>query len=201
MKPDEDTLLTSPTLLARLRQMDDADAWREFLRRYEDRVKGLARRRGLPPADAEDVAQEVFRRVAESIHTFQHSDQRGAFRSWLNQLTRWRVGDFHRRNLRNPAAAQAASEPPSVASEPASDPFSELEAEAREELVRTALRQLQNRIKPVLLQAFELHVLEGQSLLRVAAHLKVSPGSLYVAKFRILRMLREELARLSAELA
>ena len=38
-RPDTDLLLTSPTLLDRLRQLDDADAWREFLVKYERLVK------------------------------------------------------------------------------------------------------------------------------------------------------------------
>jgi RNA polymerase sigma-70 factor (ECF subfamily) len=203
-KPEDDTLLTSPTLLARLRVMDDSEAWREFLVRYEKMIKGMARARGLSAEDCEDIAQEVFRRVAESIHTFEHQNQQGAFRSWLSQLARWRVGDLQRQLRRNRTVPIPASEPEEdtdpIEHPGDSDPVAELEAATREELVRAALRRLQKRVKPASIQAFELLVIEGLPIFKVASMLQMSPGTLYVTKFRVARQLRDELALLRKEL-
>lgn len=205
-KPEDDTLLTSPTLLERLRVMDDAEAWREFLVRYESLVKGMARARGLSAQDAEDIAQEVFRRVAESIHTFEHQNQQGAFRSWLGQLAKWRVGDLQRQLRKVPTVPLHTPDPEGESGTPhpehmaESDPIAEFEAATREELVRAALRRLQKRVKPASIQAFELLVIEGLPILKVASMLRMNPGSLYVAKFRIARQLRDELALLRKEL-
>ncbi len=203
-KPEDDTLLTSPTLLARLRVMDDSEAWREFLVRYERMVKGMARARGLSAEDSEDIAQEVFHRVAESIHTFEHQNQQGAFRSWLSQLARWRVGDLQRQLRRTPTVPIPTPDPEEdtdpIEHPGDSDPVAELEAATREELVRAALRRLQKRVKPASIQAFELLVIEGLPIFKVASMLQMSPGTLYVTKFRVARQLRDELALLRKEL-
>jgi RNA polymerase sigma factor (sigma-70 family) len=205
-KPEDDTLLTSPTLLERLRVMDDSEAWREFLVRYEQMIKGMARARGLSPEDSDDIAQEVFRRVAESIHTFEHQNQQGAFRSWLAQLAKWRVGDLQRQLRKIPTVPIQPPDPDEESDETHpehaadSDPIAELEAVTREELVRAALRRLQKRVKPASIQAFELLVIEGLPIFKVASMLQMSPGTLYVTKFRVARQLRDELALLRKEL-
>jgi RNA polymerase sigma-70 factor (ECF subfamily) len=46
---------TRVTLLVRLRNAHDQDAWRQFVSIYAPVVYGYARRQGLQEADAEDV--------------------------------------------------------------------------------------------------------------------------------------------------
>ncbi len=203
-RPETDLLLTSPTLLDRLRQLDDDDAWREFLVKYERLVKSPALRRGLSSTDADDIAQEVFRRVAESIHTFERRLHQGGFRGWLKQLARWRVGDFQRRRRREQheplpdPADPDESRSPEPTSE--SDPIAELEAAAREELIRTALRRLQGRMKLIQIQAFEMLVLDGRPVTEVCWALQMNPAHVYVAKHRVTARLHDELANLRKEL-
>ena len=59
--------LTRPSLLFRVREWNDSVSWEEFHRLYRRLIYGRARRAGLSHADAEDVAQDVFKRVAETI--------------------------------------------------------------------------------------------------------------------------------------
>ena len=58
--------LTRVTLLTRLKDGADADAWREFVHLYGPVVYGFARKRGLQDADAADLMQEVLRSVARN---------------------------------------------------------------------------------------------------------------------------------------
>ena len=51
---------TRPSLLLRLRNPQDEQAWREFLELYEPLIERLARRRGLQHADARELVQEVL---------------------------------------------------------------------------------------------------------------------------------------------
>src|SRR5829696_555551 len=90
------TLRTRPTLLFRLQDWRDEASWSEFYRLYHNFIFGLARRSGLAHADAEEVTQDVFKRVAETIHEFESDPSRGTFRGWLATLTRWRIMDKHR---------------------------------------------------------------------------------------------------------
>jgi RNA polymerase sigma-70 factor (ECF subfamily) len=72
--PDDDTrsrLHTRPSLLLRIRDSADTEAWRQFADLYARVVYGYCRRRGLQDADAADVTQEVLAQVARSIRSFE----------------------------------------------------------------------------------------------------------------------------------
>src|SRR5262245_30764292 len=87
------SLQTRPSLLLRVRDWEDSSSWNEFYRLYRQLVYGCARRSGLAHADAEEVTQEIFKRVAETIHELDYDPQRGKFRSWLMTLARWRIAN------------------------------------------------------------------------------------------------------------
>ena len=55
---------THHTLLLRLRDSRDEEAWRQFVELYAPAVFRTCRRRGLQEADAADVTQEVLRSIA-----------------------------------------------------------------------------------------------------------------------------------------
>src|SRR5437588_509207 len=80
--------VTRASLLVRIRDGRDRDAWRQFVRLYAPVVYGFARKRGLQDADAADLMQEVFRSVAAAAGRLDYDPARGTFRSWLYTVTR-----------------------------------------------------------------------------------------------------------------
>jgi hypothetical protein len=58
---------TRETLIRRLPDAADVEAWDEFVAIYEPLLFRLARGRGMQPADAEDFVQEVLTAVARNI--------------------------------------------------------------------------------------------------------------------------------------
>ena len=76
---------TRPSLLARVRDLDDHHAWVEFESRYRDLILGYCRRRGLQRSDAEDVRQMVMLNLAQaSSRNFEYQPQRsGRFRDYI----------------------------------------------------------------------------------------------------------------------
>ena len=50
---------TRASLLVRLRDGGDAEAWQEFVHLYAPVIYGFARKRGLQDADSADLMQEV----------------------------------------------------------------------------------------------------------------------------------------------
>jgi RNA polymerase sigma-70 factor (ECF subfamily) len=77
--------LTDAELVARCRTGEDA-AWNELVDRFSRYVYAIAVQAfRLPPADAEDVFQEVFARVYEHLDRLRSDD---AIRPWIAQLTR-----------------------------------------------------------------------------------------------------------------
>src|SRR5712672_2262415 len=97
--------LTRPSLLLRLRDLHDQEAWADFVAIYAPLVYGFARQRGLQEADACDLTQEVLRAVAASADRLEYDPERGSFRSWLYTVTRNKYQDLMRSRRRAPRGA------------------------------------------------------------------------------------------------
>src|ERR1700730_1590119 len=79
---------TRASLLLRLRDPHDHEAWVEFVSLYEHVVYRLLRRNGLQDADARDVMQDLFLAVSRNIDRWDPAKERGSFRGWLRRVAR-----------------------------------------------------------------------------------------------------------------
>src|SRR5579884_1390682 len=74
------------------------EAWRQLVGLYRPLVLFWCGRNGVPAADAEDVAQEVFTAAYAGLDTF-HRDRPGdTFRGWLRGVARNLSRVYFRRN-------------------------------------------------------------------------------------------------------
>jgi RNA polymerase sigma factor (sigma-70 family) len=200
------SLLTRPSLLFRVREWNDSASWEEFHRLYRRLIYGRARRAGLSHADAEDVAQDVFKRVAETIREFDTNPERGSFRGWLMKLTHWRIADKlkSRHEFTPPTGAvqdhagDLASLVEHVAAPTAEE--DEWDREWRQHVLAAATERLARQVKPLHFQVFDLYVLQNWSLLRVTKELRVSPASVYVIGHRLTKRLTAEVEKLQKQL-
>lgn len=201
------TLQTRPTLLFRVREWQDHASWEEFHRLYRRLIYGRARRGGLNHDDAEDVAQEVLKRVAETIKDFDANPERGSFRGWLMQLTQWRIADKFASRGRLPTQAtppRAGEAVPRTATiervpSPGEDE-DEWDREWREHVLAAALERLARKVKPRHFQVFELYVRQQWHVLKVSTELRINPASVYVIGHRLTRQLKDEVAKLQQQL-
>lgn len=102
--PRDEGLLRDRRLAERVRQ-GDAAALRHLYELHADALYTVARRITGSDADAQDVVQEVFLRLSESIETY---EGRGPLASWLRNVTRRRAlvavrSRRRRREIRLPA--------------------------------------------------------------------------------------------------
>jgi RNA polymerase sigma-70 factor (ECF subfamily) len=180
---------TSASLLCRLRQPGEQDAWTRFVKLYTPLLYAWAHRLGLQDQDAADLVQDVFALLVQKLPQFKY-DPQNSFRSWLRTVTlnKWR--DRRRRHV--PAAAGPDGAALADLAAPADDDaFGE--AEYRQHLVSRALQLMQAEFAPRTWKACWEHVVAGRPAAEVAAELGISVGSVYVAKSRVLSRLREEL--------
>src|SRR5437764_4917317 len=82
---------TSISLLERLRQPGEAEAWARLVELYTPLLFYWARRLGLQEQDAADLVQEVFTTLVRKLPAFAY-DRHKSFRNWLRTVLRnkWR---------------------------------------------------------------------------------------------------------------
>ena len=200
-----DSLPTRPSLLARLADVSDDRSWREFYLTYAVHIRKVAQRRGLSEADAEEVAQDVLRRVAETIRDYKRAPHRGAFRSWLFQLTRWRAADrLRRRAWDDVSAAHSLLQQPSRPDDPnggtgdraisASELDRQFELEAERHALDLLLARLEPSVSRKSIQIFQMVMLDEVPIPRVAELFHTRPAAVYVVKHRVMEKLRAEVS-------
>jgi RNA polymerase sigma-70 factor, ECF subfamily len=179
---------TSASLLDRLRQPGEEDAWTRFVKLYSPLLYTWAHRLGLQDPDAADLVQDVFATLVQKLPEFQYSRQ-SSFRSWLRTVTlnKWR--DRGRRRV----CAVLAPDDVAFTEFAAAETEAFGEAEYRRHLVTRALQLMQSEFSPLTWKACWEHVVAGRPAADVAAELGISVGSAYVAKSRVLCRLRQEL--------
>ncbi len=204
----DDPLATRASLLYRLRDWRDAASWAEFYHLYRNLVIGLSMRSGLTYSEAEDVAQDVFTRVAETIHSFEANHERGTFRGWLMTLTRWRITDQFRRKAKTPGGRSFSredrtDETSTVERVPDTKPvFTEAveEEEWQRHILGAGLARLARRVPAKQFQAFDLYIRQHWPVTRVARELSLNVATVYVIGHRLTKQLRTEIRALQTQL-
>lgn len=188
----------SSSLLARVRAEEEG-AWHRLVRLYGPLVVRWCRKAGLSEQDAEDTSQDVFRAVAEGIHSFRRDKSSDTFRGWVCRITRFKVCDFYRRREREVLAAGgtdanlALNQTPEMKFDAAVEPT---EQDDLTEVMQRALALIQPAFKQNTWMAFWKVTVEGRPTADVAEELGMSVGGVHVAKSRVLKRLREDMSDL-----
>src|SRR5262252_9312026 len=184
---------TRQSLLLRA-QTGEQKAWKDLTDLYRPLIIGWLNRQGVPAGDLEDLSQEVLLSVIKHLPGFQHSGQRGAFRSWLRTIVCSRTADYWRAIGAGTQASGGSGA--TAALQQLADPDSDLNRQWDEEHDRYVLDCLLDLVaeefEPATLQAFRRLALDGASGAEAAEELGLSVTAVYVAKSRVLQRLRQE---------
>jgi RNA polymerase sigma-70 factor, ECF subfamily len=186
---------TTATVLQRLRDFDNREAWDSFADRFRRPIVSFARGMGLATADAEDVAQETLIAFAEAYRQGRYDPSKG-------KLSRFLFGIAYRQALRARAArvpakdvnvAQAAttfwSKVPNGDEETSAGGVWDTEWERS--ILDQCLDQVRSEFETPTFRAFELVVRDERPPAEAAQMLGLPLKSVYNAKHRILKRIRE----------
>ncbi len=164
----------------------DESAWEDFVRHHSRRIYNLSYRFARCRAEAEDLTQDVFVRVYQTLDSYR--GDAGSLNGWIRRVALNLLIDRYRRT-RKDVHLRSIQETELTLDDPlAPNPLQRLAQNETGARVRRALRQLPRETRDVIV----LHDLRGVALNEVAAILRLPEGTV---KSRMIRG-RRALARI-----
>lgn len=192
--------LTQPSLLVRLKDAHDREAWERFVDLYAPLVYAFVRKRGLQDADAADLTQDVLRQVASAAKSLIYDPRRGSFRGWLFTVVRNRLTDHFRAAARREHGSGDSDQWRVVSDQLVSETDSaEWDAAYERQLFDYAARHVRADFAETTWSAFWETAVEGREGRIVAAELGLTVAAVYLAKGRVMARLKEQVKWLLGE--
>ena len=194
---------TRKSLIARLENWDDQRTWDEFYQTYWRLIYSGGLKAGLRSEEAFDVVQETILSIAKQSKKRLYDPERGSFKTWLMNMTRWRINDQFRKRKKDTAMAEAEwnDDRKTAVIDRFEDPKGDLlermwNVEWKKNLADAALARVKAQVSPKQYQVFDYYVVKQWEAKKVQAHLGVSMAQVYLAKHRVGAVLKRELAKL-----
>lgn len=210
---DEDTAIlqayakTRKSLIARLDNWEDQKTWDEFYQTYWRLIYAVAIRAGLRPEEAFDCVQETILSIAKQSKKKLYDPEQGSFKTWLMNMTRWRINDQFRKRKKDTAMTGGDWEDERKTAvidrieDPNGDVLSRLwDVEWKKNVADAALARVKAQVSPKQYQIFDFYVIRQWDAQKVQEKLNVSMAQVYLAKHRVGAVLKKELAKLEDEI-
>jgi len=183
---------TRASLLLRLRDSQDHEAWVEFVTIYEPVTYRLLRHHGLQDADAREVMQELFLAVSRNIDRWDPSKERGSFRGWLRRVARNLVINWLKSRQQRAVAVGGSEMHALLDMLPAAEgtETSAFDRELRRSLFHRAAEQVRGEVHEATWLAFWESGVIGTTPAAAAKKLGMTVGAIRVAKCRVLARLQ-----------
>jgi RNA polymerase sigma-70 factor (ECF subfamily) len=182
---------TSVSLLQRLRHAATDRDWRRFVEIYTPLLFHWVRQAHVGPPDDADVVQEVLILLLEKLPGFEY-DAEKSFRGWMRTVVVNKARD-RLRGKRLPINHDPAELAKLV--DPCED-ASIWEREHQAFVAAAAMKIMRAEFQETTWKACWEFVVAGRPAAEIAGELGISENGVYVAKCRVMRRLRKELAGL-----
>ena len=148
-------------------------AWEALLGAYTRKIYNLCYRFTGRVEEAEDVTQEVFIKVFQTLKTYQAAQ--GSFTTWLNRVARNHLVDHYRRARKDRVTSSLEDELTEAEQKPSEhmEPTGQVESRERREVLQMAL----DKLSPDLREAVILRDLHDLDYEEIAQVLKVPQGT------------------------
>lgn len=192
IRPNVHAGTTSPTLLNRLRDWRDHEAWVEFVSRYDPEIRLACRRYRLDAETTDELCQDVWVALVRRMSDFRY-DPGGKFRGWLGRLCHSRALDLLRKRAKSAPVF-------SLNEEPAASSPEDFEGEGGPEPPRARLLReaadvqdaVRRRVDGRTWVVFWEIAVEGRSVRETSEAAGMTYYAAFAARKRVGRMLREE---------
>jgi RNA polymerase sigma-70 factor (ECF subfamily) len=183
---------TPVSLLDRLTDRADAEAWQRFVALYTPFIRGWLRRDPKLLADADDLVQEVLAAASRDLPGFERR-RPGSFRAWLRTITVNRIRAHWKSRRADPLAQPGRQSGDLLAqlADPASPLSRQWDQEHDIHVAHRLLEQVAPDFEPSTFRAFEQVTLHERKSADVAVELNLSRNAVLLAKSRVLQRLRE----------
>ena len=192
---------TSTTLLVRLRDPSDAEAWDRFTTVYCPLIRRYCLRRGIQESDTDDIVQNVLASVHRSIGGFEYQPQRGRFRAWFGTITANEVKRFFHRKNRQPRQVhplQEDEEEP-ISGTAISDPDEHWVELFSDHILQVACDLIRSEFASQTWSTFECLWAQRMEPAEVARLLGISIANVYLHKSRVMRRLEQVILELAED--
>lgn len=197
---------TRKSLIARLENWEDQRTWDEFYQTYWRLIYSVAVKAGLRQDEAFDCVQETILTIAKQSKRKLYDPAQGSFKTWLMNMTRWRINDQFRKRKKDTAMAggEWENDRKTSAIDRVEDPAGEVldrlwDIEWRKNVADAALARVKAQVSPKQYQIFDCYVIKQWEASKVQEKLNVSMAQVYLAKHRVGSVLKRELAKLEEE--
>ncbi len=183
---------TRDTLITRLRDPADQQAWADFACLYQPLIARFALRQGLQEADANDITQRVLWTVARAAENFQVGEQHGSFRGWLAKVTTNAVINLIQREKKHRGSGRSSVlELMESVPAPSTELSDAWRTEYRTAVFRMAALQVRPKFTDDVWRLFWRTAVEGEPIEDVSKELGKSIGAAYAARCRVLTAIRK----------
>jgi len=197
---------TRKSLIARLDNWEDQKTWDEFYQTYWRLIYSVAIKAGLRSEEAFDCVQETILSIAKQSKKKLYDPEQGSFKTWLMNMTRWRINDQFRKRKKDTAMAGGEWDDDRKTAvidrieDPNGDVLSRLwDVEWKKGIADAALARVKAQVSPKQYQIFDFYVVRQWDAQKVQEKLNVSMAQVYLAKHRVGAVLKKELAKLEEE--
>jgi RNA polymerase sigma-70 factor (ECF subfamily) len=192
---------TRQSLLLRLRDLQDHEAWTQFVDVYAPLIYAYVRKRGVQDADAADLTQACLRKVTDHIGNLNYDPACDSFRGWLFTIVRNKLNDFYARPKHLWQGSGDSQVHALIANHADRESTSEEEWEREYErsLFSWAADKVMPQVQPKTWQAFWKTAVENKPGEQVAKELGISVAAVYIAKSRVIYRLRELIRQMQDE--
>jgi RNA polymerase sigma-70 factor (ECF subfamily) len=194
---------TRDSLIIRLKNRGDEEGWRDFFDTYWKLIYHTAVKAGLTDEEAQDAVQETVMSVVNKLAESEYDKSKGPFKPWLLKLTRWRIVDQFRKRQQaihhSRREARTSTKTATVEGVPDSDGFEAMwDEEWENNLMDAAIERAKKKVDTKQYQIFDLYFFKEWPVSKVAATLRVSAASVYVARHKVGRLIKREIAYLKS---